>query len=439
MPDVASPHGRLRRCGASTAPGLEYGEADGDQCRSDEKAEKAEGDEAAEHAQDRQAHRHRHAKADQPGLDDIVHHGDDKTQHNKKNAPALLVLAKQPNCGATPDRHDQRRADLAERKQQRDKAEQGGARNSRDDQADRHHDGLDNGGSRHPVGHTAHRARRDVQLGSGGFAAKLPEEFVQPCRQGVAADPEQRRYDQRQDDLQHTGGERPGRPDEQLAQCVGVWFEKGPDAPLGVHRLVPYPSEARADDRQPGDPGRGLRSAGEVVLHAMRPCVNCSARPGATAIIGSAMRASARSSSNVAASPRFSPHRSKKSRSGHPAMARIAPNKIAVVKGSSTARMPTSRPPKSNSRTARSRSCVLLAAAATRASSFTDGISLAIGYLPDASANDTRFTPQAEITKNAPSHPTRRSTIVDVSAAEAAWSFRPSSRAGGDLFLWRWE
>jgi len=82
---------------------------------------------------------------------------------------------------------------------------------------------------------------------------------------------------------------------------------------------------------------------------------------------------------------------------------------------------------------------VLLAAAATRASSFTDGISLAIGYLPDASANDTRFTPQAEITKNAPSHPTRRSTIVDVSAAEAAWSFRPSSRAGGDLFLWRWE
>ena len=29
--------------------------------------------------------------------------------------------------------------------------------------------------------------------------------------------------------------------------------------------------EARADDWQPGEPGRGLRSAGEVVLQAMRP------------------------------------------------------------------------------------------------------------------------------------------------------------------------
>ena len=96
----------------------------------------------------------------------------------------------------TPDHHDQRRADLAEREQQGDEAEQDGARNPCHDQADRHDDGLDGGRPHHPVGHTAHRARRDVQRGAGGLATKPPEDVAQRCRQGIAADPEERRHDQ---------------------------------------------------------------------------------------------------------------------------------------------------------------------------------------------------------------------------------------------------
>ena len=42
-----------------------------------------------------------------------------------------------------------------------------------------------------------------------------------------------------------------------MAQRVGVWFEKGPNAPLGVHRLVPYPREARADDSGRPNPVAG--------------------------------------------------------------------------------------------------------------------------------------------------------------------------------------
>ena len=124
------------RRGGRAAPGFEQRERDGDQGRSDEQAEKAERDKAAKHAQDRQAQRHRHTDADQKGLDEIVDYGDDEAPEDHENAPALLILAKQPNRRAHPDRDDQRRADLAERKQQGDKAEQDSARNPRHGQAE---------------------------------------------------------------------------------------------------------------------------------------------------------------------------------------------------------------------------------------------------------------------------------------------------------------
>src|SRR6516165_7115046 len=115
---LASLGGRSRRRSGRAAPGLEERERDGDQCRADEQAEEAERDEPAEHAQDRQAHRHRHADTDQKGLDEIVNYGDDEAPEDHEHAPALLVLTKQPIRRATPDHDDQRRADLAERKQQ---------------------------------------------------------------------------------------------------------------------------------------------------------------------------------------------------------------------------------------------------------------------------------------------------------------------------------
>src|SRR6516162_2255640 len=117
MPSAALLHGRSRRRGGLTAPSLEQREPDGDQCRADEQAEKAEGDKAAEYAQDRQAQRHLHTSADQQGLDEIVNYGNDEAPEDHEDAPALMVLTKQPNRRASPDHDDQRRANLAKCKQ----------------------------------------------------------------------------------------------------------------------------------------------------------------------------------------------------------------------------------------------------------------------------------------------------------------------------------
>src|SRR5215831_20886823 len=73
-------------------------------------------------------------------------------------------------------------------------------------------------------------------------------------------------------------------------------------------------------------------------------------------------------------------------------MARIAPNKIPVVKGRSTARMPKSRPAKSRSRRARSRSCVVPVEGTAPALSLSDRglFAIAIGHLPIINAETTR-------------------------------------------------
>src|SRR5215472_3312009 len=65
-------------------------------------------------------------------------------------------------------------------------------------------------------------------------------------------------------------------------------------------------------------------------------------------------------------------------------MARIAPNRIPVVKGRSTARIPRSRPAKSRSRKARSRSCVVPVEGTAPALSLSDRglFAIAIGHLP---------------------------------------------------------
>src|SRR3954468_1697735 len=105
-PVVGSPGERPGRSGGRAAPSVEQRERDGKQRRSDEQAEEAERDEAAEHAQDRQTQRHRHAGTDQEWLDKIVDHGDDESPEDHENAPALLVLAKQPNRRAHPDHDD---------------------------------------------------------------------------------------------------------------------------------------------------------------------------------------------------------------------------------------------------------------------------------------------------------------------------------------------
>jgi len=110
--------------------------------------------------------------------------------------------------------------------------------------------------------------------------------------------------------------------------------------------------------------------------------------------------ASARSSSSVASSPRFSPHRSRNSRSGHAAIARIVPNSIAVAKGRNTAKTPMTRPAKSRSRMACSRSCVVPVEAAAPALSFSDrgSFALASGHLLIHSqtrrVRDTKSTPR---------------------------------------------
>jgi hypothetical protein len=138
-------------------------------------------------------------------------------------------------------------------------------------QADRHYDGLDDSRPHHTVGHTAHRSRRDVQRGISGFTAKPPEDLAQPRGQRVAADPQERRDDQRQDDLQDTLAKRSGRIDQRLPQPFGVGFKQGPDVSLGKQHLVPRAGEAFTDDRQAGEPRRYLRGTGEVVPQATRP------------------------------------------------------------------------------------------------------------------------------------------------------------------------
>src|SRR4051812_13681511 len=72
MASVALPNDCSGRRGGRASPGFEQRERDGDQGRADKQAKKPERDKAAEHAQDRQAQRHRHANADQKGLDEIV-------------------------------------------------------------------------------------------------------------------------------------------------------------------------------------------------------------------------------------------------------------------------------------------------------------------------------------------------------------------------------
>ena len=108
-------------------------------------------------------------------------------------------------------------------------------------------------------------------MAAGGLATKPPQDVAQRRRQDIAADPEERRHDQRQDDLQDTLAERSGRPDERLPQRGGIGFEHGPDVALGDQHLVPGIGKALADDRQAGEPGRELRRAGEIVLQATRP------------------------------------------------------------------------------------------------------------------------------------------------------------------------
>ena len=174
----------------------------------------------------------------------------------------------------------------------------------------------------------------------------------------------------------------PATPIERLPQRGGVGFEHGPDAALGDQQLG---SRHRRGARRRSAGRRAWQGPAERWRHSpardVAPCVKRSPRPGATASRGRTTTASASSSSSVAASPRFSPCRSRKSRSGHAAMARIVPNRIAVAKGRSTARTPRSRPAKSRSRTARSRSCVVPITAGHAPRLPAAGIQFAIDHL----------------------------------------------------------
>ena len=68
--------------------------------------------------------------------------------------------------------------DVGERKQKGHETKQNGAWDTRQEQAGCHYEGLDSSRPHHPVGHTAHRARRGVQHRVGHLTAKPPEDLT---------------------------------------------------------------------------------------------------------------------------------------------------------------------------------------------------------------------------------------------------------------------